>query len=159
MEQHTKEYFLSLLQGPIGVFAQERPSSYKLESQLGKTLKKLKLRYRGSYGIKKLPDLLPFSTISFSMQDHKLGQILEIKKIDISKVKTVIVQNMFEYEVWKEISSIHPIKIIGFKRGAACFFNYKIGEDTHPFFIVEEAIIPKNNILEWEGWSEQTEED
>lgn len=166
MEQHTKEYFLSLLQTPIVLFTEESPPSNKPEAELRKILERFTLSFEerlipkefGSHNGDVL-DLSGIKTISFSFEATKAGQILEIQK-NLSQIKCVIVQSMEEYELWKDVVKEHPITIVGFKQGHACFINNNLYEDAsvHPFFIVGRETIPKGDITDWDKWSPAVEE-
>lgn len=167
---NNKEYFLSLLKPPVGLFGRHAVPHDKPEGELRKTLLGLRLEFKehlipedfGTTSGESL-DLSEFNTISFSMELTKAGQQLEIEKLDLSHVSSIIVQNMAEYEVWKNVAQKHSIAIIGFRPGLACFINNKLYEGNtaiHPFFTIDKELeIPKDDITDWYGWSEPSEKD
>ena len=150
--EKPEEYFLKLIKsGKKSVtICGDEPVSY-LDKQLPTVLTRKGITYKELYNAE--PDLSSYKTICLCIQDNKLGGIEIRKLLTINpKLKVIVVQTLSTYKVVKEVIEGFKITIVCFNRQRACFIENKLS-DGHPFFLLENTIIPKQ-ILEWDDWIE-----
>jgi hypothetical protein len=154
MDKHSLQYFLNLIGTNVAL------CGYKpilvLDQAISDTLQKNGVTSNELYG--ENPDLSSYKTICLCFPDDKFVNI-DLKKILLENpnVETIIVQTINTYDHAVHVTKGLNITIIGFKQGAAVFINYDICTGN-PFFLVDLQTIPKDDILDWVGWSEQTED-
>jgi hypothetical protein len=159
MEQQTEQYFLTLISSKKNrvVLYGDEPV-LNLHKQLKKTLDLKKIKNKEIYDDSK-PIPTSTKTLCVCTEDDGLSSIELYKIINTTKkLKTIVVQTMSMYTTCANIVTSlgkNNIVIIGFKRGSACFVNSGMygNADIHPFFIVKDTPIPKNDNLDWVGWS------
>ncbi len=149
MDKKPLNYFIERIQAPIAICDGTQPER-EVDFQIQKVLESLQLPYIEMFNLySKQKDLSLFKTISFFTGDLETSKIKNLFDFNKSNLRTIIVENIFAYDLCRDLAKKLGIEVICFNRTLAGIW-LRYPDDTHPFFLLEEVKIPKE--ITWINW-------
>ena len=157
MEEKHTAYLGDQLESPIALYG-EKPAG-NLDQQLAHILRTHKKDFDELYPSKDATkieaDVSSYKTVCFTTQTNSVGrdQITDFFKEVHPNLHTIVVQNLWTYDLCKPIAETHKLTIVGFNRIIACHVHNGLSQE-HPFFLITKETL-SNTDNEWIEWKKE----